>query len=94
MSHFHGITTAFSMFREELEEEIKRNQVPDSDGECPCLSPEAVNRAKQLLAISDSIGELIKAADKRYSGDHGDDSYVEIHDAQIIKLRNALGIMA
>lgn len=94
MTQFHGINIACRIFLDDLQDRILRNEVPDSMGECPNLSPEALVRAQQVLEVTGIVSEMIRSLNKLYGHDISDDTYHMAHDEQISRLKLALGVKA
>lgn len=94
MTHFHGINPALQNFQDDLLDNILRNDVPDSEGECPRLSPQALVRAQKVLEITGCVSQLIISLNKLYGHDHGDETFILAHDEEIARLKLVLGVKA
>ncbi len=64
-------------FAEELEQEIQSNGIPDGHGDVNNFSDETIEFLKQKAKEIEKVGHLIRAIDKLYSGDYGEESFME-----------------
>ena len=67
-----------SQFADELEHEINNNESKDEWGYAPRLREETLNYLRQKVVELRRISEEMRHIDYLYSGDHGDDSFMEI----------------
>lgn len=78
--HFNGngyIYYQVHQFADELENEIENNHRPDEWGHCPEYSPEVLEVLKQQIAKINKLAKVMKTIDYLYSGDYGEDSFLE-----------------
>ena len=72
-----------SQFADELEEEIQRNGKKRNDSGYygidyyPSFDPEVIEYLKAQLPKLRKMSEIMRHIDYLYSGDHGDDSFME-----------------
>jgi hypothetical protein len=66
-----------SQFADELENEIERNNIEDEWGYAPKLGEETLNYLRQKAIEIRKIAEEMRHIDYLYSGDHGEDSFME-----------------
>ena len=85
--HFNGngyIYHQVSQFAYELEEEIQNNGKEKKDcgyyGEkyYPSHSPEVIEYLEEQVHFIHKMADIMRACDFLYSGDHGDDSFMEV----------------
>ena len=79
--HFNGngyIYHQVSQFAYELEEEIQNNNKPDEYGYVKDYSPETIKYLRKQLRLIHHTAEIMRACDYLYSGDHGEDSFMEV----------------
>jgi hypothetical protein len=71
-----------SQFADELEEEIRHNGKAGTDGDhsyyYPNYEPETIEYLKEQLPKMRKMAEIMRHIDYLYSGDHGEDSFMEI----------------
>lgn len=65
-------------FADELENEIENNQKENEYGYSPDYSPEVIEILKKQIPEINRIAKIMKAIDYLYSGDHGEDSFLEV----------------
>jgi len=66
-----------SQFAYELEEEIQNNNVKDEYYFGHNCSPEVIEYLKEQLPKLRKMADIMRHIDYLYSGDHGDDSFME-----------------
>ena len=66
-----------AQFADELEEEIQNNTKLDEYGYAPNFSPETIKYLRKQLIPMRKMVEIMRAVDYLYSGDHGEDSFME-----------------
>lgn len=64
-------------FADELENEIENNERPNEYDYCPGYSPEVLEILSHQVAKINKIAKVMKAIDYLYSGDYGEDSFLE-----------------
>jgi len=64
-------------FADELENEIERNNIKNEWGHAPSLSEEILNLLRQKVVEIRKISEEMRHIDYLYSGDHGEESFME-----------------
>jgi alanine-alpha-ketoisovalerate/valine-pyruvate aminotransferase len=64
-------------FADELEEEIRNNNVEQEYGYTPNHEPEVIEYLKEQVPKMRKMAEIMRHVDYLYSGDHGDDSFME-----------------
>ena len=64
-------------FADELEVEIQNNNKPDEYGYAPNFSPETIKYLRKQLRQMRKMAEIMRHIDYLYSGDHGDDSFMD-----------------
>jgi hypothetical protein len=64
-------------FAEELQTEIKNNGVEDEYGYKYDYGPETIEALKKCQRIIEQAGQLAHAVEWLYSGDYGEDSFLE-----------------
>jgi hypothetical protein len=64
-------------FAYELEEEIQNNNVKDEYGYTPNHSPEVIEYLEEQVHILHKMADIMRHIDFLYSGDHGDDTFME-----------------
>lgn len=65
-------------FADQLEKDIKNNNIPNEYGYCPNYSPEVIKYLKSQVSKIRKMAKAMKDIDYLYSGDHGEDSFLEI----------------
>jgi hypothetical protein len=78
--HFNGnryIYYQVYQFADELENEIERNNIKDEWGYAPELSEETLSLLRQKVSEIRKISEEMRHIDYLYSGDHGEESFME-----------------
>ena len=65
-------------FADELEHEINNNEVKSEYGYCPGFNEETLNYLRQKVVELRKISEEMRHIDYLYSGDHGEDTFMEI----------------
>jgi alanine-alpha-ketoisovalerate/valine-pyruvate aminotransferase len=66
-----------AQFADELEEEIRNNNVEQEYGYTPNHEPEVIEYLKEQVPKMRKMAEIMRHVDYLYSGDHGDDSFME-----------------
>lgn len=66
-----------SQFADELEHEISNNDVENEWGYAPNLTPEVIEYLKVQVPKLRKMAEIMRACDYLYSGDCGDDSFMD-----------------
>jgi len=66
-----------AQFADELEVEIQNNNKPDEYEYAPNFSPETIKYLRKQLLKMRKMAEIMRHIDYLYSGDHGDDSFME-----------------
>ena len=67
-----------AQFADELEEEIQNNNKPDEyEYAPPNFSPETIKYLRKQLLKMRKMAEIMRHIDYLYSGDHGDDTFME-----------------
>jgi hypothetical protein len=64
-------------FADELEQDILNNKVTQEYGWCPDHSDEVIEYLKEQLSKMRKMAEIMRHIDYLYSGNHGDDSFME-----------------
>jgi hypothetical protein len=64
-------------FAYELEEEIQKNNVEQEYGYTPNHSPEVIEYLEEQVHILHKMADIMRHIDFLYSGDHGEDSFME-----------------
>jgi len=64
-------------FAYELEEEIQNNNVKDEYGYTPNRSPEVIEYLEEQVHILHKMADIMRHIDFLYSGDHGDDTFMD-----------------
>jgi len=64
-------------FADELENEIENNHKEDNYDYCPGYSPEVIEILKKQIPEINKIAKIMKAIDYLYSGDYGEDNFIE-----------------
>ena len=68
-----------AQFADELEVEIQNNDKPDEYGYAPPnFSPETIKYLRKQLRQMRKVSEIMRHIDYLYSGDHGEDSFMDI----------------
>jgi hypothetical protein len=76
-NHNNYIYYQVYQFADELEHEIERNNIEDEWGYAPRLSEETLNLLRQKVIEIRKISEEMRHIDYLYSGDHGEESFME-----------------
>lgn len=92
--HFDLSDYSLRNFAEELTLEINNNSVPNSHGDTRNYSEETLARLKQIAAMAQALGPMVKAADYLYDGDHSEDSFNKIVDQAMPHIDIILGMSA
>ena len=66
-----------SQFADELESEIENNDRKDEWGYCPGYSEEVLSYLREQIPILRKMSQVMRDIDYLYSGDHGEDSFLE-----------------
>jgi hypothetical protein len=66
-----------SQFADELEVDVDNNNKPDEYGWKSNHDPEVIEYLKEQLPKMRKMAEIMRHIDYLYSGDHGDDSFME-----------------
>ena len=66
-----------AQFADELEEEIRNNNVKDEYEYAPNYSPEVIEYLKEQVPKMRKMSEIMRHIDYLYSGDHGDDYFLK-----------------
>ena len=66
-----------AQFADELEVEIQNNNKPDEYEYAPNFSPETIKYLRKQLLKMRKMAEIMRHIDYLYSGDHGDDTFME-----------------
>jgi len=66
-----------SQFAYELEEEIQNNNVKDEDDFAHNYSPEVIEYLEDQVHFIHKMADIMRHIDFLYSGDHGEDSFME-----------------
>jgi hypothetical protein len=66
-----------SQFARDLEEEIKNNSTPDEYGYAKNYNPEVIEYLEEQVHYLHKISDIMYHIDRLYSGDHGEDSFME-----------------
>lgn len=64
-------------FADELENEILNNKRTDEWGYAPDYSQETLDVLREQVPLINKVARLMKAIDYLYSGDYGEDSFLE-----------------
>ena len=64
-------------FADELEEEIRNNNVKDEYEYAPNYSPEVIEYLKEQVPKMREMAEIMRHIDYLYSGDHSDDYFLK-----------------
>lgn len=78
--HFNNggyIYFELKQFAEELEREIENNEIPDEWGCCTSYDSKVLNVLKRQISQINRIADIMKAIDYLYSGDYGEDTFLE-----------------
>lgn len=68
-----------AQFADELEVEIQNNNKKLDEYEyAPNFSPETIKYLRKQLIPMRKMAEIMRACDYLYSGDHGEDSFMEV----------------
>ena len=65
-------------FADELEMEIQNNGKPDEYGDVRDYGPETIQYLREQLCLMRKTADIMRACDYLYSGDHGEDSFMEV----------------
>ena len=65
-------------FADELENTIQNNHTKDDYGYAPEYNEEVISYLKSKLPEIKKMSEIMRAIDYLYSGDHGEDSFLEV----------------
>ena len=65
-------------FADDLEKEIQNNNIKDEYGWCPSFNEETLAYLKKQVTLIRKMAKVMKEIDYLYSGDHGQDSFMEI----------------
>lgn len=76
-NHNEYIYYRVHQFADELENEIENNEKPDEYDYCQGLSQEVLHVLKLQIKNINKTAKIMKAIDYLYSGDHGEDSFLE-----------------
>lgn len=77
-NHNNYIYYQVYQFADELEHEIERNNTEDEWGYAPRLSEETLIYLRQKVIELRKISEEMRHIDYLYSGDHSEESFMEI----------------
>lgn len=66
-----------SQFADELENKIENNHRKDEYGYCPGYSEEVLSYLREQITILRKMSQVMRDIDYLYSGDHGEDSFME-----------------
>ena len=66
-----------SQFANDLEEEIRNNGKEDEDGYSYNYSPETLEYLEEQVHYLHKMSDIMYHIDRLYSGDHGEDSFME-----------------
>jgi regulator of sirC expression with transglutaminase-like and TPR domain len=66
-----------SQFARDLEEEIKNNSMKDDCGYYTGYSKKTIEYLKEQVHYIHKIADIMYHIDRLYSGDHGEDSFME-----------------
>lgn len=79
--HFNGngyIYYQMSRFADELEHEIENNESKTPNSYAPEFKPETLEALKKQVAAINKLSEVMRAIDYLYSGDYGEDTFLEV----------------
>ena len=66
-----------SQFADELENDIQKNDSEDEYGYAPRYKQQTIDYLKPKIEEIRKMAEIMRAIDYLYSGDHGEDSFLE-----------------
>ena len=66
-----------SQIARDLEEEIANNSTPDEYGYVNNYSPEVIEYLEEQVHYMNKLVDVMYHIDRLYSGDHGEDSFME-----------------
>ncbi len=75
---FNYASYRLSEFVELLGDFINSNDIPDEEGNTSGYSDETLHYLNKIRAQAAQLPELMKATEFLYSGDHGEESFIEI----------------
>jgi len=78
--HFNGngyIYYRVNQFSDELESEILNNENKDEYNYCPNYNEQTLEVLRKQIPLIRKAAEIMRAIDYLYSGDHGEDSFIE-----------------
>jgi hypothetical protein len=70
-------------FADELENEIENNNKEDRYGYSPSYTPEIIEILKKQIPEINRVAKIMKAIDYLYSGDYGEDNFIEFMNNEI-----------
>lgn len=78
--HFNGngyVYYRVDQFSDELESEILNNENKDDYNYCPNYNEQTLEVLRKQIPLIRKAAEIMRAIDYLYSGDHGEDSFIE-----------------
>ena len=66
-----------NQFSDELESEILNNENKDEYNYCPNYNEQTLEVLRKQIPLIRKAAEIMRAIDYLYSGDHGEDSFIE-----------------
>ena len=66
-----------SQFADELENKIENNDRKDEWGYCPGYGEDVLSYLREQIPILRKMSQVMRDIDYLYSGDHGEDSFLE-----------------
>ncbi len=78
--HFNGngyVYYRVDQFSDELESEILNNENKDEYNYCPNYNEQTLEVLRKQIPLIRKAAEVMRAIDYLYSGDHGEDSFIE-----------------
>ena len=78
--HFNGngyVYYRVDQFSDELESEILNNENKDDYNYCPNYNEQTLEVLRKQIPLIRKAAEVMRAIDYLYSGDHGEDSFIE-----------------
>lgn len=78
--HFNGngyVYYRVNQFSDELESEILNNENKDEYNYCPNYNEQTLEVLRKQIPLIRKAAEIMRAIDYLYSGDHGEDSFIE-----------------
>jgi hypothetical protein len=78
--HFNGngyVYYRVDQFSDELESEILNNENKDEYNYCPNYNEQTLEVLRKQIPLIRKAAEIMRAIDYLYSGDHGEDSFIE-----------------